>query len=400
MSEAGSGAGREERPLRILFAQNAQGIGGSENYLLRLLPALRDRGHEVAFAGVHHRGRPGSRAEVERWLDGFRREGIPVHFRETSSYLDPRILWWLNGLSRRGASGGRSFDLLHTHLIYADYWGAMVRWLLNRKLRVVSTVHGYEERIIERYALRPEDVPRNLYWWVFRMTRLGITRTYSCSEGLRDFMERAGIREAREWPVVEHGFDFPAGASKEERRTRHGDPQLLVVGRLIHRKGVHLALEALQRLEAEWPTLCLVVVGDGPDRSQLERLAVQMGLSDRVRFVGFDPDPGAWMRASDLLLVPSYAEGLPLVLFEAMHHRCPAVAFDTIGCRDLMADGVTGRLVAPFSSEALTDACREAFADPDKARGWAAAAQRALEQRHALTNMVDGTEALYRSVTG
>jgi glycosyltransferase involved in cell wall biosynthesis len=396
MSEAGSGAGREERPLRILFAQNAQGIGGSENYLLRLLPALRDRGHEVAFAGVHHRGRPGSRAEVERWLDGFRREGIPVHFRESSSYLDPRILWWLDGLCRRGASGGRSFDLLHTHLIYADYWGAMVRWLLNRKLRVVSTVHGYEERIIERYALRPEDVPRNLYWWVFRMTRLGITRTYSCSEGLRDFMERAGIREAREWPVVEHGFDCPRGSEADEGMQTKSGQQVVVVGRLIHRKGVHLAMKAIAGLKDDFPRLQLILVGDGPEKPRLIAMAAQLGVADQVRFIGFHPHPSQWMRASDLLLIPSYAEGLPLVLFEAFCLGIPVVGFDTIGIKDMVEHKVNGLLVEPMDILALQETLRELLDNPDLRCRLSEGSRRSV-QRFKASNMLRKTLALYRT---
>ena len=67
--------------MKILFVQNAQGIGGSENYMLHLLPALRDLGHEVAFAGVHNRRAKGIKAEVEQWLQGFRDLGIPVFYR-------------------------------------------------------------------------------------------------------------------------------------------------------------------------------------------------------------------------------------------------------------------------------------------------------------------------------
>ncbi|MBI1193278.1 MAG: glycosyltransferase [Bacteroidetes bacterium] len=384
--------------MKILFAQNAQGIGGSENYLLRLLPALQERGHEVAFAGVHNTKAPGSIAEVDRWMQGFRDQQIPVFFRTTRSYLDPTVPWWLWKQFRRGAAQQKPFDLLHTHLIYADFWAACIRAFVGKRCPVVSTVHGYEERILERYVLEPEQVPRNLYWQVFNATRRFLPLTYSCSAGLRDFYARAGIRGAHTWPVVEHGFDFPGVRPPYDPNCRLGNPQIAVIGRLIKRKGVPMALEAIEKLLPHFPGIQLVVVGSGPELEALRMHAADLGLSNHVHFQGFDPNPIRWMLASDLVLVPSYAEGLPLVIFEAFFAQKPVVAFDTIGCRDLIQNGETGILAPSFERQALVNAIRSLLADKSKSIPIVQSAHHRLFEYYTLKRMVDQTASIYRQL--
>jgi glycosyltransferase involved in cell wall biosynthesis len=94
---------------------------------------------------------------------------------------------------------------------------------------------------------------------------------------------------------------------------------------------VHLALEALSHIKDQWPELHLVVVGRGPEAAALKSQTRQLGLEGRVTFTGFDAQPQRWMRASDAVLVPSYAEGLPLVVFEAFANGKPVLAFENAG---------------------------------------------------------------------
>lgn len=384
--------------LRILFVQNAQGIGGSENYISRIMPSMRDRGHEVALAAVHNTRRPSRKMELNRWLGTLRQEGLAVHYRETAHYLDPSVLWWLWRVFRQGAVGGVSYDIMHTHLIYADYWGAMLRAILDRKITVISTVHGYEERIIERHALTPHGVPHNLYWWVLNATRRMLNQTYVCSKGLRTFCAQAGIRGAEKWPVIEHGFEFPELNVSSTEWRRFAEMQILVVGRLIHRKGVHLALEAFAQLHENLPQAALVVVGGGPEQQALQTQAGRLGLSDAVHFIGFDAQPLAWMQASDVLLVPSLAEGLPLVMFEGMHAECPVLAFDTIGCRDMIEHAQTGWLVEAFKTDALAERMQWLLEHPADAKCVARRAKAQLAQRNTQSNMTEMTLALYRRI--
>lgn len=384
--------------MNLLFAQNAQGIGGSENYLVQLLPALRNLGHDVAFAGIHNTRAKGSRDEVEQWMQKFRDRNVPVFFRECTHYADPGNARWLYSVYQRGPTESKPFDLLHSHLIYADFWSAMIRMTVGKRFRNVSTVHGYEEKTLERFVLHPSQVPHNLYWQIFHGTRRCIALTYSCSAGLRDFCREAGIRGAADWPVIEHGFDFPEHQQTSEPAPRFGWPQVTVVGRLIRRKGLPLALEAICQLQREYPDVALVIVGSGPEEADLRHQSTELGLDRAVHFIGFDPEPSRWMNAADVILIPSYAEGLPLVIFEAFQAGKPVVAFHTIGCRDMVRTGETGLLARPFDPADLAQQIRRLLSHPEQALRMTQQAHARLIEHYSLGRMASETSAIYEKV--
>ncbi len=364
--------------------------------MLKLLPALQERGHEVAFAGVHNTKASGNIQEVERWMDAFRDRQVPVLFRRCSSYLDPGIPLWLWRKFSRGAQGQKPFDLMHTHLIYADFWASCIRVFKGKGFPAISTVHGYEERTLERFVLQPSRVPHNLYWHVFNTTRRILPVTYACSLGLKEYCAGAGIHKAAAWPVIEHGFDFYPEPPAESPECRTGKPQIAVVGRLIQRKGVHLALESMVELQKIWPDIKMVIVGSGPEQQRLESMAEALQLSQSVLFTGFDPHPLRWMLASDLVLIPSYAEGLPLVIFEAFHARKPVVAFETVGCRDMLQHAKTGLLARPFDPADLAAQMMAALQSEAFCAQLTSNAQMRLQSYYTLSRMVDETEAIYR----
>ena len=139
---------------------------------------------------------------------------------------------------------------------------------------------------------------------------------------------------------------------------------LLFVGRLAAVKGVPVLLEALQGLIADHPGLRLTLVGDGPERAALEARA--QGLGHHVDFVGYrsQDEVAALLREATALVLPSFAEGLPVVLMEALAARVPVVATRIAGVGELVEDGVSGLLVPPGDAAALRDALARLLADP------------------------------------
>ena len=377
--------------MKVLHVQNLQGIGGSENYLIRILPALKKAGVDVACAVVFNRERPGSRKEVEFFCDQLRSDGVEVHLLETTSYLSPSILRFLFRIWKQG------FQILHSHLVYADFWAACMRILSLGRITSVSTIHGYQERYIQSHILKPESMPRRLYWWVARFNQALSSGTYACSDGLRNFYERAGFSAARDWSVIEHGFDFE---EEGEVAAKLGEPQIAVVGRLIQRKGVHLAIEAFEQLLKSMPTARLVLVGRGEEEAKLKKMVAERGLEAHVTFTGFDPNPRGFMRASDLIWVPSYAEGLPLVIFEAFHCERPVVAFDTVGCRDLIHDGENGTLVPAFDTSAFASRSIDLLDNQEKATALARKGKADLLEHYSLERMVADTVLFYQRLIG
>ncbi|MEX0653279.1 MAG: glycosyltransferase family 4 protein [Phycisphaeraceae bacterium] len=131
--------------------------------------------------------------------------------------------------------------------------------------------------------------------------------------------------------------------------------RLLFVGRLAAVKGLPVLFEAMRRVVRECPQAELALVGDGAERAMLERSVQAMGLAEHVQFVGYrSPDAVRDMlREADVFVLPSFAEGVPVVLMEAMATGVPVVATRVAGVAELVDDGVTGCLVPPGHVDAL-----------------------------------------------
>jgi 2-deoxystreptamine N-acetyl-D-glucosaminyltransferase/2-deoxystreptamine glucosyltransferase len=183
-------------------------------------------------------------------------------------------------------------------------------------------------------------------------------------------------------------------------------PRILYVGRLATQKGVRTLLEAVPLLRCRQARLLLV--GDGPLRAKLERQAARLGLAGRVCVTGFVPHAqvAAYLHHADLLVLPSVYEELGSVLVEAMQAGLPVVASAVGGIPEVVADGVTGRLVPPGDPAPLAAAIDEVLGDPGlahrlgeaaRARApayhWERLAEQVLDVYRTLTTLSSSTES-------
>lgn len=145
--------------------------------------------------------------------------------------------------------------------------------------------------------------------------------------------------------------------------------RLLFVGRLAAVKGVPVLLQALAQARTQRPDLRLTLVGDGPERAALTDLADTLGLGEAVEFTGYrsQSEVADLLARSDCLVLPSFAEGLPVVLMEAMAARLPVIATRVGGVAELVEHGVSGRLVAPGDAGALSGAILDVMTGTDRA---------------------------------
>ncbi len=173
-------------------------------------------------------------------------------------------------------------------------------------------------------------------------------------------------------------------------------PTILYVGRLVDRKGVDHLIEAVGSVRRDTPAR-LLVLGEGPDRERLEALVRRLGLDDAVRFEGYVASPYAYMRAADVVAVPSLTESFGNTLVEAIRCGAAVVASDCdYGPREIL-DADSGILVPPADTAALAEAIRSVIRDP----GLAARLRSGARDRARLfspASMVCGYEALFREV--
>lgn len=166
-------------------------------------------------------------------------------------------------------------------------------------------------------------------------------------------MRLVGPREWDKMHVIRCGLPFDRIPLKSPAEA--GKKTIICVGRLSPEKGQAGFLRAFAKLRSSHPELALRLVGDGPERAGLEALAQELGVSDAVTFAGRLPENEtlAEIARADLLVLPSFMEGLPIVLMEAMAVGVPVIASRVAGIPELVEDGVTGLLFTPSNWDEL-----------------------------------------------
>lgn len=186
---------------------------------------------------------------------------------------------------------------------------------------------------------------------------------------------------------------FPRAVSPAPARPT--DPAVphtvLTVARLDPQKGLHDLVAAAALV----PEARVMVVGEGPERPALETEIARLGLGDRVHLLGFRSDVPDLLAASDLFVLPSLFEGLPLSILEAMAAGKPVVATAIGGNDEAVVDGATGLLVPPGDPQALADAIRALLRDPERRRRLGEAGRRRAEAEFSATAMVRRIAAIY-----
>jgi glycosyltransferase involved in cell wall biosynthesis len=196
--------------------------------------------------------------------------------------------------------------------------------------------------------------------------------------------------------IVHCGVD-PSAYDIPDRDGRHGPLHVLCVGRLVADKGHGMLLDALATLRDQGVEVRTTFAGDGPERGALERQAAQLRLGAGISFVGVVSQERLrdLYSAADVFCLPSFAEGVPVVLMEAMATGLPVVSTRVAGIPELVDDGVSGELVPPGRPEAIASAIRGLAADPDRRAVLGRAARAKIAAEYDVRGWVAALHDLY-----
>ena len=345
--------------MNVLHIHRIGGIGGSERHLLTLLPALAARGVDVRFLGLD---------DTSRAPDPFY-EALTVPFERVPAPRDLDL-----GLARRVRGATRGADVVHTHLVHADVYGAL------GARRLVSTKHN------------DDPFRAGAFRFVERALARRAARIIAITSALARFqVERVGLPEDKV-EVIHYGLDdLPHAWGTNGPDDVPADARvLLAVLRLEPQKGVDVAVRSLPAILEEHPSARLVVLGEGPQRDELEGLARSLDVP--VHLLGRVPDVAAWLRRADLLVHPARWEGFGLALLEAMLASLPIVATDVSSIPEIVVDGETGRLVPPDDPASFAAAVNAVLADPG---GLGERGRLRAQEEFSVGRMADRTLAVY-----
>ena len=362
---------------RVAHIIKVKGVSGAENHLLTLLPELS---HDIKIYLVLLVARQNPMLDFAKDL---KRNGIEVTRIVINHHSDLAIIWKIYHLLRKIRP-----HIIHTHLFHADLYGLLAAVLTGTKI-LISTKHGYDD--YERTSI---------FYKLNGISNRWLNKVITISDALQVKVEKTeGIHRSK-MATIYYGLDGEKYASKSDAELARSilnvtnDVCLIgAVGRLVPVKGYEILLEALAGLKRDFR---LLVMGDGPLKENLERMCIDLQLSDRVKFLGFCTDVSKILSGIDVFVLPTLGEGFGLVLLEAMSHHLPIISTNTMAIPEIVEDQKTGLLVPPRDVEALREAIESLVVSSSKRlimgnNGW-----KKLMNTFSVDRMVSQTIDLYR----
>lgn len=356
------------KKVKIIHIITSLNFGGAEIMLLDLARGFPQEFFEVKVATVVRGG---------VLVEDFRAAGIETHIFQKKGKLGLGVIWKLWRFLRREKS-----DVVHTHLFGGDTWGRIAAVLAGAPV-IISTEHNtnFDEG------------------WMKRKTKKFLSyftkKIVAVSEAVKNYSVSRDKIKAKKIIVIANGINLEKFAGIPEKE--FGDPPVIgIVGRLEEQKGHKYLFEALNLIKAiPW---VLWVVGDGSRKAELERLAKDLNLRERIIFLGARKNIAEILSGIDIFVFPSLWEGLGLAVLEAAAAGKPIVASRVGGIPEIIDDGKTGILVEPKNVKSLADGLEHVLLGKVDAREMGERAREMVKKKFSAEKMVEEYEKLYKEL--
>ncbi len=358
-------ASSAKRPLRVCHVSLTLKTGGLERILTDIARHHDSAKTVTEFLAIR---------EVGRFADEIRRTGCHVHLLQPAGRIGQ--ISQMVRLFREGR-----FDVVHTHNTYPHLYASLAARLARVPV-VVNTRHG--QRAGHGWKSRTQ----------FRWASHLVDRIIAVSDdAARLCVEADGVaprKVTRIWNGIDLGdFSFTGPVAS---------PIAISVARLSAEKDFPTLLRAVALALPEVPDLQLKLVGDGPERANLERLTRELGITSGVEFLGERTDVPRLLAQAGFFVSSSLTEGISLTLLEAMAVGLPVVATAVGGNSEIVAEGVTGQLVPPADPAALARAIVTFCRTEDRWPAFGQAGRDRVAEHFEVHRMVSDYERLYREL--
>ena len=377
------------RPLRVaVFSDSALPIlNGVSISIDALVHEMRNQGHSVhVFTASHFRYKDPD-PNTSRFL------ALTTPWARNYPLAVPPFYPMLHRFRKQ------PFDVIHTHTPFTIGFVGL-RWAQSHGIPVVSTYHTLYDKYAHYIPLFPK---RYVRYKIAKHTNFyynQVDHVITPSEASMKWLRRHSVH--RPITVIPTGVSRLLSVNRSETRQRLGiapnHKVLLYVGRIAKEKNMSVLFEAAALVFASDPHARLWLVGDGPYREQCSQMARELGIGDRVKFVGFIPreEVDAYYAASDLFVFSSLTETQGLVVNEAMSYGLPAVVVNGGGAGASVVDDVNGLLVRN-DSEQMAESILTILNDEQLAAKLSDGALR-TGREYSVASMAERAVDVYRSV--
>ena len=287
------------------------------------------------------------------------------------------------------------FDLIHTHGYRANVLGVILSKVMG--LPVVSTCHGFISN----------NMNLALYNKLDRLALRCAHKIIAVSDGIKNELIRSGIHESQllmipnAVEVNSNNGSFTQNRRNKRQQLNITEKEFVVgyVGRLSEEKGVKYLIEAISMLHDLDLPVRVIIIGEGPQRKELEALVKKATIEDRIYFTGFQSDIESWLPAIDVFVLPSLTEGTPMSLLEAMAEGIPVVASSVGGVPQVIDSGVNGILVSPGKSAEINTVIQLLYKREPLRRKITEAAQETIKSKYGIKDWIGKIENVYLKST-
>ncbi len=369
---------RKDGRNRVLYLIGSRDPGGAEKVLFQLALNFQLKGYDVT---VGHLGNAWLSNELKR------HDVRDIPFTFSKLYSSHKTEWlFVSNLMK--FIKARAFDLIHAHLFGMILYSSIPGRIL--KIPVLGTVH-------DKYYFM-EKGHRRLAYKVIQM--LGC-KLVTVSEDIRNNLSaRWGIRR-NDIATIYNGVDLRAfditmdrNKKRKDMGLQEDDIAVISVGRLVRMKGHSSLIRTAKEIVRKNSKIKFIIAGDGPEREELERMALGESISGSVFFTGHRDDVPELLSASDIFVQTSYTEGLSCTILEALGAGCPVVATDAGGNKEIISDGKEGYIV-PIADQTALQCKILALADSAELRAQFAERAKQKARDFSLKMMIDNYEQLY-----
>ncbi len=368
--------------IRILYFVNTTVRAGVEEHVLSLVERLDRNEFDISLACPEEL--------ISSMEDELRRTGARLLPVRISGWRQVDRVRRLLGFMKK-----ERIDIVHSHMFISTFFAAPIARMAGVPV-VVDTSHGRE-------AWRRSRLGRSFV--VDRFIARFVDRVIAVSEDTARYLVNEKGISADKVTVIHNGRDLsrfdPVRSANGLRKSlgiAKEDITITVVGRLEPQKGHRYFFEALPPLMERHPNVKALIVGDGSLEGELKEQCSRLGISDRVVFTGFLNDVPEVLSLSDVVVLPSLYEGLPLTAIEASAMARPVIATAVDGTPEVIMDGRTGILVRPKDPEGLRDAMFRLVTDEATRRSYGDMGRRTVTERFSLDRQVKRTAMLYREL--
>ncbi len=370
--------------MKILHIIDSGGLYGAENVLLDLMEEQNKQGIESVLCSIGGRNITDKPIEIE----ALKRNIVFRKFRMR------------NGLNIIGASQildyaqRNHFDLIHSHGYKGDiFFGWMPR--KHRGLPMVTTLHGWTDfRGLSKLSI---------YRYLQIRCLKNIEQIVAVSNDLSKNQDLASFHD--KITVIRNGIKplkFSHDRIERDKFINDFCRSFFIIGtigRLSGEKGYMFLLQAMDVLSRKFEDIRLVILGEGPQRDDLQKYIDDKSLCDRVILPGYRPYAYEYTRMFDTFVLPSLSEGLPISLLEAMQARTPVIAARVGGIPEVIKDRINGILVNPMDMKSLIDAISYIYQNKDGALALGEAAEKTVLEEYSITRMTrEYSQVYYKAI--